>query len=190
MEVNCDLKCPIFVENCFFIQFRAPNSEELSKFIFDKEETYTKFPWVEDCDVKTISCKWEETIELLRPSIKKFSESIGKNFKWIIYSPWINVYEKGGFQDIHDHVKQCDFSCVFFPEVEEKFGKFYFYNRYGNSLGHSWSKLIDPVTRWYPDIQSGDIIFFPSVNLHGVSPHKSNKIRKTLACNFNFDLSN
>ena len=187
-EENCNLKYPIFDENSFFVQFKAPNCEELKKFVLNKEETYTKFTWAEDCDVKTISCKWEETLELLRPSIDKFSESIGKSFKWRIYPPWINSYEKGGFQEIHDHVK-FDFSCVFFPEIEEEFGKFYFYDRHGNSLGPAWSKLINPVTRWYPDIQSGDIIFFPSVILHGVSPHKSDKTRKTFACNFDFDLS-
>jgi len=182
------LKYTIFDHNCFFVQFKVPNCEELKKFVLNKEETYTEFTWAEDCDVKTISCSWQETIDLLKPSLYEFCKSIGKGFKYDIHDPWINCYKKNGFQETHDHVK-CDLSCVFFPEIQENFGKFYFYDRYGNSLGPAWSKLINPDTTWYPDIQSGDIIFFPSAILHGVTPHKSDKMRKTFSCNFSFDLS-
>ena len=181
------MKYPIFIENSFFVKFKAPNCEELTNFVLNKEEVYHSFDWAEDCEVKTILCTWQETVELFKPSVHEFANHIKKTFNWIIYPPWINSYEKGGFQEIHDHAK-FDFSCVFFPEIEEKFGKFYFQDRYGNSLGPAWERLFNPATRLYPDIQSGDIIFFPSAMLHGVSPHKSDKIRKTFACNFDFDL--
>ena len=182
------MKHTIFDHNCFFVKFKAPNQEELTNFVLNKEEVYYSFDWAKHCGVNTISCTWQETMELFRPSVNEFANHIGKTFNWTIYNPWINCYERNGFQEIHDHIK-FDFSCVFFPEVEEKFGKFYFYDRYGNSLGSAWSKLMNPVTMWYPEIQSGDIIFFPSTILHGVSPHKSDKVRKTLSCNFDFDLS-
>ena len=181
------MKHIIFSENCFYVQFKAPNHKELKEFVFSKEEKYTEFDWSEDCDVKTISCSWQETIDLLKPSLCEFSKSIGKRFKYDVHDPWINCYKKNGFQEIHDHIK-CDLSCVFFPEVQENFGKFYFYNRYANSLNSSWARLIGNTSTWYPDIRSGDIIFFPSTILHGVSPHKSDTIRKTFSCNFSFDL--
>ena len=48
------MKHIIFSENCFYVQFKAPNHKELKEFVFGKEENYTEFDWSEDCDVKTI----------------------------------------------------------------------------------------------------------------------------------------
>ena len=95
---------------------------------------------------------------------------------------------KGQFQETHDHL-QYDFSCVFFPTVKENFSQFYFYNRYANSVSKSWFNLLNIPSSWNPAIESGDIIFFPGSMLHAVSPHKSDEVRKTLSCNFDFDLS-
>ena len=182
------MKYTIFDHNCFFVKFKAPNQEELTNFVLNKEEVYYSFDWAKHCGVNTISCTWQETMELFRPSVNEFANHIGKTFNWTIYNPWINCYERNGFQEIHDHSRS-DFSCVFFPEVSENFSEFHFYDRYGNSLSTNWLKLFGGIQSWNANVQSGDIIFFPGTMLHGVSPHKSDKVRKTLSCNFDFDLS-
>lgn len=188
-EENYNLKYTIFDQHCFFVKFKAPNHQELTDFVLNKEEVYHQYDWTEICEINTIKCTWQETIQLLTPSVNQFASSIGKSFKWTIYNPWINCYQKGQFQEIHDHL-QYDFSCVFFPKVEENFSQFYFYNRYANSLSKSWLNLFGGVSSWDPIVESGDIIFFPGTLLHGVTPHKSDEVRKTLSCNFDFDLSN
>jgi len=35
-------------------------------------------------------------------------------------------------------------------------------------------------------LKEGEVIFFPGWLQHGVTPHKSDIVRKTLACNYNF----
>ena len=45
------------------------------------------------------------------------------------------------------------------------------------------------MSNWYPEIQEGDVIIFPSYLLHGVRPHMSDTQRITLAINFSFDIT-
>ena len=159
----------------------STNHKELKEFVFSKEEKYTEFDWSEDCDVKTISCSWQETIDLLKPSLCEFSKSIGKRFKYDVHDPWINCYKKNGFQEIHDHIK-CDLSCVFFPEMQENFGKFYFYNRYANSLNSSWARLIGNTSS--DPLFSLEILYsFPALFFMDIA-HKNNIKKKKFSCNF------
>ena len=61
-------------------------------------------------------------------------------------------------------------------------GEFYFYNRISVEVSKVWCDSL------YLDIQSinaskGDILFFPSHILHGVSPNKSENERRTVSIN-------
>ena len=71
------------MKTSFYVQFKEIKCEELKKFVLNKEENILNLLG-RDCDVKTISCKWEETLELENHPLYKFSESIGKSFKWRI----------------------------------------------------------------------------------------------------------
>jgi len=176
----------LFPYNQWFSHFPAPNAEELTEYVLNKTEDYTQFEWAKGCQVKTIHCPWQETAELIKPSINQFGEQLGKSFGYKFHDPWINCYEKGSYQEIHDHIG-VDFASVFFPEVEEDFGKFFFRDRYNNSLTPGWRKNFDFSLSWVPNVSPGDIIFFPSTILHGVNVHKSNKTRKTFSCNYSFE---
>ena len=179
----------LFTFNQFFVQFKAPNADELTSYVLNKSEEYIEFSWAAGCQLKTISCSAQEIGKLIEPSVDLFSERLGKPFRFNLSNPWINCYERGSYQDIHDHIES-DFSSVFFPqEQEDDFGKFYFYDRYGNSLSPKWKKLFGLYDRWTPNISPGDIIFFPSNVLHGVSIHKSEKTRKSFSCNYSFTSS-
>ena len=178
---------PIFGHNSFYVKFKAPNHEQLTNFVLNKEENYDDFGWTRNCELHTILCKWQETTDLFQPSVHKFSESIGKKFSCTLYDPWINCYKRNSFQEIHDHSRY-DIACVFFPEVKEDFSKFFFYDRFGSTMSKSWVYIFDGPTNHYPSIESGDILFFPGNMLHGVTPHKSDTVRKTISCNLNFDI--
>ena len=174
----------LFSFNQFFVQFQAPNADELTSYVMNKSENYTDFDWAQSCQVQTINCPWEETDQLIGLSVQKFSDSLRTSFSYIFHDPWINCYERGSYQEIHSH-QGLDFVSVFFPqEQEDGFGQFYFYDRNSNFLTQNWQKVFNFSEVWIPNISSGDIIFFPSTVLHGVKPHQSDKIRKTLSCNF------
>ena len=176
---------PLFTHNQFYIQFKAPNADELTDYVLNKAEDYVKFDWAKGCQVNTIDCPWQENQDLITPSANKFGEMLQGTFSYSFSSPWINCYERGSYQEVHDHIES-DFASVFFPEVGDDFGRFYFRDRFNNSLTQKWRNLFDIGCEWYPDISPGDVIFFPGNVLHGVTVHKSEKTRKTLSVNYTF----
>ena len=54
------------------------------------------------------------------------------------------------------------------------------------STSPSLGKILDYDCDHSVQLKAGDIMFFPGYMLHGVSPHKSDIIRKTLS--FNLDI--
>ena len=170
----------------FYIQFKAPLHHELIDYVHKNHAVDNDhFKWGKWAIVDKSPIKWSESMQLLTPSIEQFKEALKKDFHYKPFNPWINTYQKGCFQEIHDHGGH-DFSCVFFANQKSDFGSFYFFDRDSNALPSGWNKILETPTRWHPNVTAGDIIFFPSDMLHGVTPHKSDEIRKTLACNFNF----
>jgi len=176
----------IFTINNFYCQYRAPNAEQLIDVLnkyTEKDINNSNWTWGDQCNVERIPLKWEEYYSLLEPSVNAFAAQINTQFKYTMGDPWLNFYNRGQFQEIHDH-HGADISCVFFVNNEEKFSKFYFQDRNSTLL----TPLIQPLVKYQgafiPDIKSGDIIFFPSHMLHGASPHHSDITRKTLATNF------
>ena len=174
----------IFSYNHFYCKFKAPNAEDLIKYVLEVDKNYTKQEWQNDCELDTISCKWQDTMPLYEPSLQKFADLIEHQFEYTMFDPWINHYKRGHFEEVHDHVPH-DFSSIFFVNTGENFAKFYFFNRHSNSLPSNW-KMMNFFDTFYPNIESGDIMFFPSTELHGVTAHRSDVVRKTLSCNFNF----
>ena len=170
----------------FYIKFKAPCSQDLREFVQQNHKIKNyRFHWGTKCIVDKSPLDWNAVEEMLVPSIEKLKVALDNNFEYTPFGPWVNSYARGSFQEIHDH-RGHDLSCVFFANKNPNFGSFYFFDRDSNSLPRSWDKIMNIPSSHYPNIQSGEIIFFPSDMLHGVTPHKSDEIRKTLSCNFNF----
>ena len=171
----------IFPHN-FYTQFVAPNSEQLfSKLNGENKIDNDFFAWGNKCDVDRIPLKSEDYISLLQPSIDKFSDGVGKSFNFIMSDPWLNLYKQGGFQEVHDHCDGSDISCVFFLNGGNNF---FFRDRYNTEISFSMSELLNYFDYFVPEVNAGDIMFFPSYLMHGVSPNTSGEIRKTFSCNF------
>ena len=176
----------VFTTNNFYCQYRVPNVEELTNALnkYTTEDIdNSNWTWGDQCDVERIPLKWEEYYNLLQPSVNAFATQINANFNYTMYNPWLNLYNRGQFQDVHAH-NDSDFSCVFFVNNEEKFSKFYFQDRNPILLTRLLNPLVHYEETHIPDIKSGDILFFPSHMLHAASPHQSDITRKTFAANF------
>lgn len=177
----------IFKSN-FYTVYRAPNADEL----INKINTYTDdsidnahFTWGSKSRSDKIPLKWEDYMELLLPSIKLFGEEFKVDIEFQLFDPWINFYKRGDHQEVHGH--HSHISAVFLGNDGEDFSKFYF-------IDSNWSQSSNPLemilTRAYTydiNLKAGDVMFFPSYMLHGVSPHKSDIVRKSLS--FNFDIN-
>ena len=174
----------------FYIKFEIPNYDEILKFCEEKTEVDNeRFTWGANCNLDRVPLSAQETASIIGPSIEELFKILGKNFGCYSVDPWINHYRRGSYQEIHSHSEH-DFASVFLLNDGEDFSKFYFYNR--RSMGETrWSHVVPEVSndQLYPIFNAGEVIFFPGWLEHGVTPHKSDVVRKSLACNYNFALN-
>jgi ribosomal protein L16 Arg81 hydroxylase len=176
----------IFKSN-FYTVYRAPNADEL----INKINTYTDdsidnahFTWGNKSRSDKIPLKWKDYMELLLPSIRLFGEEFNVRFNFTLYDPWINFYKRGDHQEVHVHAPH-HLSGVFMANDGEEFSQFYFIDKEFPTL-YSMRKIIDHHGTYNVELKPGDIMFFPSYMLHGVSPHRSDIIRKSLSFNLDF----
>ena len=170
----------------FFYKFEAVNAKEFIKEIEACSKKYidnTQFQWGTHSDSDKVPLKLRDFEYLMKPNIDMLIDEIGSDITPKYSDPWINMYTRGQYQEIHDH-HGTDFASVFFANDGVDFAKFYFHDRHSIDLSPRIRKLLNPISRHEINIKAGDIIFFPSHILHGVSPHKSDVVRKTFAVNF------
>ena len=172
----------------FYVIFRAPNADELISTIENVCDTHEVdndyFSWGKHCIVDRIPLRWENFNDLLIPSMKVFAHKLEKDFDYTMFDPWLNLYKKGYFQEIHDHAGN-DISCVFFANQGDNFGRFFFTDRNSCNFTPEYEDLINYSNSHEPTIKKGDIMFFSSHIFHGVSPHHNDEVRKTLSFNIN-----
>tara|TARA_B100000945_G_scaffold69362_1_gene52584 strand:+ start:915 stop:1478 length:564 start_codon:yes stop_codon:yes gene_type:complete len=171
----------------FFYKFQAPNAEEFIKEIQSCSTEYVNnslFSWGENSDSDKVPVDSELGRCLVKPSVDFLLEEIGVKVSPKYDKPWINLYSRGQYQEIHDH-NDFDFASVFFSNHGDDFSNLYFYDRNSGNLSRGVRKIMKSISTYKINITAGDIIFFPGHMLHGVSPHKSDIVRKTFAINFN-----
>ena len=166
--------------NGWFSLITPPNKKDLIRGVkrASVREDY-KIKWDKDCKVKTQPLDEEELSSVLIPSIKLFLDQLDRDLSGLkveLTSIWRNIYKKGYYQEIHNHitVEGCNISAVLFLEdYHPKASHLYLYNKHGSDVD------IKP--------NAGQIIFFPSHLLHGVTHHQLGSPRTTIA--FNLKLS-
>ena len=91
----------------FYTVFPAPNSDELISVVDEvcntKQVDNDFFEWGKLCKVDRIPLLWQDFIDLYKPSIDVFCNQFSKDIKYTMYNPWLNLYKKGYYQEIHDH---------------------------------------------------------------------------------------
>jgi hypothetical protein len=175
----------------FYIHFRAPNADELISFLSDKNEVDNdKFKWGGNCIVDKVPLKsTPDIIEILLPSLVKLGDELNHKDGFFLFHPWINIYSEYSHQEIHEHTG-CDMSAVFFMNEGENFSQFYFRDRFSCFLTENTRNVINySDTHVLDNVRAGDMIFFPGSFYHGVGPHKSKELRKTLSFNLNFEFN-
>ena len=180
----------------FYLLFSLPNKKEVFETItnpkyIDKELT-SLITWNEDCRVKVEELYVDKVGHLLVPSMELFLQHIRSKKSISLINIWKNTYNKDGFQEVHDHIdheRNIHVSgCIFLEDQTKDTSKFFFSNKNNMELS-IWNKVTGDDTlhsSWVPNIKGGDIIFFPSYLLHGVSPHKLRKPRTTISFNLTF----
>ena len=178
----------VLFQSNFYVKFKAINSQELIDYIENIDDSFINnevFDWGKMCSSDKIALKTQELMKMLSPNINQLFEILKTKFSYFLHDPWLNLYKRKDFQEIHAH-HPCHLSSVFFANDGKGFSKFYFSDRHSNDIHPKLGKLIDYKPINVIEYKRGDILFFPSYLLHGITPHNSDIIRKTLS--FNFDI--
>ena len=182
------MKYSIF-PNSFFFKYKAPNAEEIiekansySEELVDNSAFHWKAYHASDC----IKLDWKDWIDIFKPTLNLLSKDLKSAFKYTMYNPWLNLYKRGAHQEVHDHFP-CHLSMVFLVNDGPDFSKFYFLDRNSINVSHPLAKLSGLTNVFEPTLTAGDAIFFPSNLMHGVTPHNSDVIRRSISINLDIN---
>lgn len=135
-----------------------------------------------------------EFLSAFKPIVSDMCSAIGTrgNVELRIESIWMNLYNKGSWQELHHHATPFNnLSFVYFlnynPQTD---GHFFFLNErsshYSAAGLHNVFKLSENLNigelNPFP-VQEGDVIVFPSHMRHGVTMQRENTNRCTLSGN-------
>ena len=130
------------------------------------------------------------------PNIQEYINSlIGDqkiDYEMAMQPPWINVYEKNNYQEMHSHVGLAQntslFSYAYIHKLPDSSGSFTFQNVNTTQIyiGQQHCEKLIPTAaeaRWVPNVEEGTIIVFPSWLEHYVTPNRSEEQRITISGN-------
>ena len=120
------------------------------------------------------------------------SEIFDREITWeIVDDIWYNYYEKGSYQELHEHIadpfQKIHFSCIHYLSYDREIHTpAEFQDPISAIRAHSLTLDKDFVGDFYiPQVKEGDLIMFPAYLQHRVLPQKVSDIpRITLSFNF------
>ena len=106
------------------------------------------------------------------------------NYTFTIDEVWKNTYHRYYHQEQHDHQGYELSFVIFMNDFHEDDAHFYFVNERNRVTPPDWADMCYGMPEnLIIEPKRGDILFFPSHMLHGVSPHKSDTPRITISGN-------
>ena len=194
--------------NYFYSVITPPNKEELITTFINAEvnQKETKeLIWPNACEIKVESLyhrtHYKGVGSVLAQTLRIFFLEMGvmegdKDFDNMrLLSIWRNTYNKGYYQEIHDHLgpEGADLSgVVFLNDHVEGASEFYFYDKHYSEVTTSWRRLLQKVKAPNSNKlkicnpKAGDVLLFPSYIPHGVTMHEINQPRTTISFNIAF----
>ena len=175
--------------NDFYSLISPKNKDEIIEHCMNSELELPKeeFQWGEECLSDKVYLKLTGFTEILKPSvIEVLSEIMDEDvpYGFAVEEVWKNTYRRYYHQEQHDHQGYELSFVIFLNDFQEDDARFYFVNERTRVCSDIWGDL----SSMCPDTMGiepdkGDIVFFPSHMLHGVSPHKSDNPRVTVSGN-------
>jgi len=175
--------------NDFFSLISPENRNEIIEHCMNPELELPKqdFEWGEQCLSEKVYLKLTGFTELLKPYIiEVLSEVIDEDipYGFTVDEVWKNTYHRYYHQEQHDHQGVELSFVIFMNDHHEDDAKFYFVNERNRLTTELWKNVCSLMPDSIPiEGKKGDIVFFPSHMLHGVSPHQSDTPRVTVSGN-------
>ena len=175
--------------NDFYSLISPENKDEIIEHCMnpDLELPKEEFQWGDECLSEKVYLKLTGFTEILKPSIiEVLTEVIDGDipYGFAVEEVWKNTYHRYYHQEQHDHLGYELSFVIFMNDSQENAARLYFVNERIRVTSPSW---IDMSTlmgdNFSIEERKGDIIFFPSHMLHGVSPHRLDTPRTTISGN-------
>ena len=174
--------------NDFYSVVKPENKNEIIEHCLNAIELPKQdFDWGDECLSEKVYIKLTGFTEILKPYIiKVLSEVVdeGMAYGFSVDEVWKNTYHRYYHQEVHDHQGYELSFVIFLTDFHKDDAKFYFVNERTRLTAELWGDVSGLMPDSLPvEGKKGDIVFFPSHMLHGVSPHKSDNPRVTVSGN-------
>jgi len=171
--------------------------EAMAPYVTD--DKYFTEPWIyskckSTCQhPKNNELPWDVFYDAVKPNIKSYFDTLQPLGEYQVRSGevWLNLYEKGGYQEIHDHAfPNRSFSCAYMlnlPSENNAGGELVFENTNFPIIQSSGLNRIFNAfnyEKFIPEVTNGTLVVFPSWIKHYVLPNKSYTPRVTISANF------
>ena len=173
--------------NDFYSIVNPENKNEIIEHCLNAVELpEQEFEWGEHCLSEKVHLKLTGFSDLLKDSIiESVTEIIDVRYAYSLNEVWKNTYHRYYHQEAHSHIRTSELSFVIFmSDYSENDAKFYFLNERNRVTSTTWLSLSEGMEdSIYIEPKKGDILFFPSHMIHGVTPHQSDIPRITISGN-------
>ena len=174
--------------NDFYSVVKPENKNEIIEHCLNAIELPKQdFDWGDECLSEKVYLKLTGFTEILKPYvIKVLSEVVdeGMAYGFSVDEVWKNTYHRYYHQEVHDHQGYELSFVIFLTDFHKDDARFYFINERTRLTAELWGDVSGLMPDSLPiEGEKGDIVFFPSHMLHGVSPHKSDNPRITVSGN-------
>ena len=185
--------CTLFPQ--FYYHGEVENHQQLKdKLLSELTDDKLSQPKEWNCSVQSSfetenNFSWDYFYECIKPNLLDMHQQLKGNplHQFTMTEAWLNKYGRGDSQVVHTHIgaDNCTFSCSYFAQYALNDARFLFYDPdQTKHLGEFTKHYSGVVNTWFPDVQEGDIIIFPSWLHHQVEPHRSDTTRITVSANF------
>ena len=172
--------------NDFYSIVNPENKNEIIEHCLNAVELpEQEFEWGEHCLSEKVHLKLTGFSDLLKTSIiETLSEIIDVRYAYSLNEVWKNTYYRYYHQESHSHPNSELSFVIFMNDYSENDAKFYFLNERNRVTSTTWLSLSEGMEdSIYVEPKKGDILFFPSHMIHGVTPHQSDIPRITISGN-------
>ena len=172
--------------NDFYSIVSPENKNEIIEHCLNAVELpEQEFEWGEHCLSQKVHLKLTGFSDLLKTSIiETLSEVIDVRYAYSLNEVWKNTYHRYYHQESHSHPNSELSFVIFMNDYSENDAKFYFLNERNRVTSTTWLSLSEGMEdSIYIEPKKGDILFFPSHMIHGVTPHQSDIPRITISGN-------
>tara|TARA_Y100000114_G_C11633794_1_gene265718 strand:+ start:120 stop:695 length:576 start_codon:yes stop_codon:yes gene_type:complete len=172
--------------NDFYSIVNPENKNEIIEHCLNAVELpEQEFEWGEHCLSEKVHLKLTGFSDLLKTSIiETLSEIIDVRYAYSLNEVWKNTYHRYYHQESHSHPNSELSFVIFMNDYSENDAKFYFLNERNRVTSTTWLSLSEGMEdSIYVEPKKGDILFFPSHMIHGVTPHQSDIPRITISGN-------